>query len=296
MLNIIQLYKDYNIEYATEGTKHTRAGWIQTSCPFCSGSHGYHLGFSLNANIFNCYRCGRHPKTMVIKNILHISWSEAKEIIDRYSIMGGIIKQCYHDKKYAETTNFPLYTEEINEQHKKYLIMRNFIPDEIQQNWNIKGTTHLGDYKQRIIIPIYMDNVLVSYQGRDITGKQDPKYKACPIPLETLHHKDLLYGMDNVSQDKIIVCEGVMDVWRIGYGAVCTFGVGYTKKQLLLLSQFKKIGIAFDMDDSGREAAKMLQMGLYTMGCNVSIFEYDGHDPDTASKSDIMEMRQWIKN
>jgi DNA primase len=295
MLNILQLYKDHNIEYATEGTKHTRAGWVQTSCPFCYGSPGYHLGFSLNANIFNCYRCGRHPKTLVIKNLLHISWNDAKNTIDRYSITNGRSKYIKQEQQYATSTNFPEFTSDISTPHILYLKKRGFDHNTIRVDWGIKGTCHLGEYKQRIIIPIYMDEILVSYQGRDITGKQDPKYKACSIPLETLHHKDLLYGIDNVSQDKIIVCEGVMDVWRVGYGAVCTFGVSYTKKQLLLLSQFKEIGIAFDMDSPGREAAKQLQKELSNLGCHATVFEYDGYDPDTAKKSDIMEMRKWIQ-
>ena len=37
----------------------------------------------------------------------------------------------------------------------------------------------MGKYKNRIIIPIYYNNKLVSYHSRDITNKSKIKAKAC---------------------------------------------------------------------------------------------------------------------
>lgn len=55
-MNIQQLYDDYGIVYASEGIKQTTSGWISTACPFCSTGHeGYHLGFNLTDEFWNCF-------------------------------------------------------------------------------------------------------------------------------------------------------------------------------------------------------------------------------------------------
>jgi hypothetical protein len=43
--------------------------------------------------------------------------------------------------------------------------------------------------------------------------------------------KETLYNLDNAKDGTAIVVEGPIDVWRIGDGAVATFGVIYTQKQ-----------------------------------------------------------------
>lgn len=294
MINIEQLFQDYHIVFATHGHKHTREGWIQVSCPFCTGSEGYHLGFSIEAQIFNCYRCGRHTKKETIKALLNISWRESTEIIQRYETDKTKNKYKSNKQYSAKPTQLPMEAKPLQQEHIEYLEKRNFNPQEIIDKWEILGTNHLGDYKKRIIIPIFYDGELASYQGRDITGKQLEKYKACRIPEEYVHHKDLLYGIDNVPHDKIIVCEGVMDVWRLGYGAVCTFGVRYTKKQLLSMMQFNEVAIMYDMDAPGITAAQNLSNELNLIGKKSFIIEYTGHDPDTASTGDLEEIKKWI--
>lgn len=134
------------------------------------------------------------------------------------------------------------------------------------------GTAHMGNYKQRIIAPIFYNGKMVSYQGRDITEKQI-KYKACSTEKEIIHHKHLLYNFDSVS-DKMIICEGVADVWRLGKGAVCTFGVAYTKEQVLLIleKKIKKIWILFDNEvEAQKQAEKLAADIILHSGIDVEI-------------------------
>ncbi len=153
----------------------------------------------------------------------------------------------------------------------------------------------MGNYRQRIIVPIHYDGRMVSYQGRDVTGLQQERYKACARAQEAVPHKELLYGMDYLTQNRIIVCEGILDVWRMGPGAVCTFGVGYTQRQFLLLCEFPRVVLLYDMDTHGRQAAKVLGYNLETMGSEVWIPEYDASDPDSLTPRDASLLKEDIE-
>ena len=72
-MNIEQLYRDFGIPYATEGHKHTRDGWINIACPFCTGNAGLHLGFHLEDEYYVCWRCGGHSITDTLtKSVRHV--------------------------------------------------------------------------------------------------------------------------------------------------------------------------------------------------------------------------------
>ena len=45
-MDILSLYQEHGVMIADEGHKHSRPGWVQTTCPFCTGHEGYHLGYT----------------------------------------------------------------------------------------------------------------------------------------------------------------------------------------------------------------------------------------------------------
>src|SRR5690606_9971530 len=67
------------------------------------------------------------------------------------------------------------------------------------------------DFSQRIIIPVFdLDGNLVSFQGRDITGKAEKKYLFPNGFASTGEH---LYNGHNVQRTaRIVVGEGAFDV------------------------------------------------------------------------------------
>lgn len=255
-INFVSFCEDHNIDYAEEGHKHCRPGWIQIECPFCTGNPGYHLGYNIHFGYFNCWRCGAHSLFEVIEET-----TQATEKKNVYNI----IKE-YQDGEVDEDINnlvskitqktkidLPPGTTELKKAHKTYLRNRKFDPDEIAAIWGIKGTGFLGGYNYRIIAPIYFQNKLVSYQGRDITGKAELRYKACALKDEIIHHKELLYGFDLVPSNTIVIVEGITDAWRLGPGAVATFGIKYKQEQVFLASQFNTRYIFFDPEDEAAQ-------------------------------------------
>jgi DNA primase len=165
-------------------------------------------------------------------------------------------------------------------EHKKYLTERLYFPETLEKEWGLKGVRHLGPYKWRIIAPIHYKGVRVSYQGRDITGKSDLRYKACVIEDETRHHKFCLYGLDKVIGKRVVVVEGITGVWRLGPGAVATFGIAWTQAQALLLQRFPEVFILFDPGEEAQRQANELGNQLSLNGQKVEIVQIDDDDLD----------------
>jgi ribosomal protein L44E len=244
-------YRDYNVPYITEGTKHCQEGWIQTVCPFCTGNPGHHLGFDIQGNFYNCWRCGWHSTEEVIQALAGVSFKEAKDIKREYKLRASDKSKLYSKQdKPKGKFKLPYGCGPLQKQHKRYLEKRLFDPDKIESLYGIMGTGPLGKYNYRIIAPIFFNERLVSYQGRDITDKSDMKYKACPKDVEIIFHKHLVYAIDLVPGDSGVVVEGITDVWRLGPGAVATFGIKFTNSQIkLLASRFKRLFFFYDPGD-----------------------------------------------
>jgi len=285
--NAIKFCIDYNIPYRTEG-KNCAPGWTQVRCPFCiGGDQGFHGGINTGTDegYTNCWKCGYHSLVDTIRELVYTNYSETVEIIRVYSNKNQ--EKIKRPKTKVETLKFPVGTTDLQESHKKYLRKRNFNPDKLERIFGLKGTGHLGDYKFRIIAPIYLENNLISYQGRDITGKALLRYKACSKENEVIYHKHSLYGIDLITNGCALIVEGVTDVWRLGTGAICPFGIEYTKEQVLLIARkCKTVFILFDNEEGAQEKAQKLAWELSCLGVSAFVVTGISTDPGALSEKE----------
>lgn len=301
MFDSKRFLNDYSIQYWTEG-KNCSPGRVQIKCCMCDDTSN-HLGLPLNGDtVPNCWRCGSHSIIKIIKNLLNVSWSEAKEISKEYSQNKSekVINDKYSKKKRFnkenDSVNLPKNSEEIKSIHKKYLIKRGFNPDTLEKLWKIKGTGNLGQYKYRIVIPIIVNGIAVSFQARDISGKAELRYKACKIEDEIIHHKFIAYGTDYIKNRKAIIVEGILDAWKLGPGAIATFGTGFKKEQILFISNLiDEAFILYDSEKEAQEKAEKLCFLLSDCGVKCEIItqnEYD--DPGEMPVSEAESLRLQI--
>ena len=269
-MNILQLYQDYSIEHATEGHKHCSPGWVHVSCPFCTGNPGLHLGYNLNDDYFVCWRCGWKPPIKVIAKLLNITEKAARQLIKRY---GGVARRPIEKPKDPKKEFIlPTGCSALSSSHKQYLTRRGFDVDRLEQEWGLLSTGPISQldgisYKYRIIAPIYWEGQIVSFQGRDATGKHDKKYMACPKEREIFHHKSILYGKQAEWTSTGICVEGITDVWRFGDSSFATFGIKYTSAQLRVIAKlFKRVAIVYDDDPQAIEQAYKLVADLEFRG------------------------------
>jgi len=294
IFNIKQFLDDFGIPNTDRG-KHARTKWIQIKCPFCSGHEGWHGGFNIEKEYYNCWRCGWRSLPDIIMELLGCSFPAAKTYLKKYKNKPESSRDIGETRRLPSPQykgmTFPPNCQSLSDFHRKYLLSRNFDPDDLIHEWNLKGTSHLGDYRFRIIAPIYFQNQFVSYQGRDVTDRQEAKYKACEMENEILHHKHTLYGIDKTKNKSVIIVEGITDVWRFGPGAVGTFGIEFTKSQVrMLLNQFESYFVFFDDDPQAQAQADKLAIILNGFGKDVEIISTED-DPANMSQKDARQLK-----
>lgn len=287
-MTIIDFLEMYHLSFSK--TSNVGAEYISIQCPFCS-DNSFHGCIHTKKIFYNCWKCGWHPMEKVIQEITELPTKEIKKIIRELTGVPIIRKRKEIKEK---PTTLRLEGEELTDKHRNYLLSRNYDPDFIIEKYKIKGTNHLGDYKFRIIAPIFFEKQLVSYQGRDITDQSKSRYKACPKEKEIIHHKHILYNIDNAISDTLIIVEGIMDVWRLGDGSVATFGTGYSQEQIDLIVKkgYKKVFIIYD--PGAQDKANILGKNLNLFGIQATIIDLLDCDPGELSENEAKNLLKEI--
>jgi DNA primase len=279
--------QDRGIQFSNEGPN-TTSGWIEVNCPFCGDDPSFHLGINLTSKLIHCWRCAETGNiTKYIQAIEECNFYDAKEILKQYQSH----KLIEEPQKYVFTGQVELPKEidwSYKDQMLEYLRGRNF-PDSIVEKYQLAPCGRLGDFKFKIIIPVFQYGELVAYTSRDYTGHAELAKKHVP----GIDIKKYLYNLDSV-KDRIIICEGPTDVWRLGSGAVATFGIKYTDDQILAIidKNPKKILIAFDPEPLAQEQAKKLCLKLQHHFSEVYIVDLpEGKDPGDLTEQEAEELR-----
>ncbi|MCP4150533.1 MAG: hypothetical protein GY757_22495 [bacterium] len=144
-------------------------------------------------DFFTCWRCGWHPNLKVVQFFSGVGWEKAKELLRDYQTHHGLTKKKKSKGIRKGTLKLPTGCGELKAPYRRYLRGRRYDPDVLMEEWDLMSPGPVGGYKRRIIAPIYFNDRLVSYQGRDITEKSGLKYKACKQDDELIDHKNILY-------------------------------------------------------------------------------------------------------
>lgn len=122
----------------------------------------------------------------------------------------------------------------------------------------LQGKDKTYELKDRIAIPLYMDNKQIGMSLRKTKAKDYPKWSHQPKGIKT---RNLLYNYDTlIGRTSAVLVEGIGDVfayYEIGVDALCTFGAHLTDEQVQLLvkSGVEEIVLSYDGDSAGRQAS-----------------------------------------
>ena len=291
-----QFCNDNNIETASHSDRHHQDNWTHIACPFCMGNAGHHLGYNIEDDFFCCWRCGFKNHYEVVRMLLDCSFSVAKDLLGNYGSTKIKSFRKEKTKQILKNIELPKSAGALTKRHIKYLEKRNFDAEKLQLLWGLKGTGITGPDKFRIIAPIYYRNKLVSYQGRDVTNKQGLKYKTCEKEKESIFHKHIVFGYDCIPEDSVVICEGIFDVFRLGYGAVATFGIKFLPEQINLLSEFKNHFILYDSDPQAQKQAKKMANQLSAFSNNIEIIQLESGDPADMKQKEADELMRELLN
>jgi len=283
-----ELLDEYNIPYRTEGTPHCRPGWINIDCPFCGkNTQKFHMGYSIQGNYCSCWRCGWQPLIKVVAEITNTAYKQAAKLI------GGLTSHTIYTQKKHGKIQEPKSVGPLQKPHKLYLKKRGLDWRALQSRWDVKGIGIASQMSWSIFIPIHLHGNTVSWTTRAI-GNRDAKYMSAPREKETICHKDLLFGEDYVS-NTIIVTEGPFDVFKIGPGAVATFGMIATANQIAKMIKYPRRFICFDNEPEAQKRAKRLCDDLGVFKGDTYNIRLTSNDAGDSSPEEIRDLQKLLE-
>lgn len=293
-IDIREVLDDLDIYY-TETGKNVSEGWIGVSCPFC-GDESNHLGINLNGKSISCFKCGETGT--IIKYLAEElgSWGKAinilgdavpremkrfgKEIIKERSVSVELPKEA---------------SKKILKYHAQYLNKRGYSFKYLMKKYDFYFVgVNSEDWSNRIIVPVYRRKKLITFTSVSIMDDIKLRYKHLKDEKSVVSIKHYLYGLESVKGNSICVVEGLFDKFRIGDGCVCSFGTNLTAEQKILLTNYDKVVVCFDGDDTGKKSANKLANDISAF-TDVEILDIpEGNDPDSLPKEDVMYIRNKI--
>lgn len=288
-MTLTELLDKHGVEYQIGGQhRNVRQGWIGVDCPRCGdSSRNFYLGINLEKRYATCWRCGYVPIIDVLGQLTGESRSSLYFSLDIGPIAPSVPSK---GKLRPDRVKLPSGLSALRGPHRRYLEGRGFDPDEIVRLWGIEGFGPAGQYPWGLWIPVRRDCVLVSWTTRSIgTGE---RYKSAPAGSEKIPVKDVLYGED-YARHAIIICEGPIDAWAIGPGAVATMGMNVSSPQLRAMSQYPVRAVCFDAEPAAhRKAMRLVEFLSCYPGVTHNVELQTGKDPAEASKEEIGEIRK----
>ena len=295
-MNIREFLQDNNIPIASEGHDHYRPGWVNIDCPFCGQISHYRLGYNLAYGYMNCWQCGNVRLFEALAAILPDY--PRKDLVD---FVKGVDRERTVLTRPRGKLKLPSGLGPLSSMQKDYLSGRKFKWRELKQVWGIQGCGPFAqsqegvDLKFRIFIPIVYHGQVVSWTTRSTSDEHKLRYISASMSEESMDHKSILYGSDYVRHTAII-CEGPTDVWRIGPGAVCTFGTAYRTAQLGLLAAFPVRVVCYDSDPNAQRKARKLCDLLSVYDGRTYNVVLDSKDPGSGTASEIRRIRETFLN
>lgn len=289
-MKFTEIIDKYNIPRAPSEHHHQTEGWINLDCPFCSrDSHRYRMGYNISGGFTNCWVCGPHSLFSVVKAYTDLPNHKVKELLDQ---LDDVVDR--RPEKERGHLQIPNNVKPLTAVHIKYLESRGYDYKEIQKLWDVQAIGISGRLSWRLFIPIHYRNKTVSWTTRAI-GKCDLRYISAKPEEEVMPHKNMLYGLDYV-RDTVIICEGPLDVWSIGPGAVATFGTSFTSSQIKYLVNIPKKIVCYDNEyEAQKQALKLCNM-LGVFGGETINVQLDSKDPGEANIKELKKLRKFLEN
>ena len=282
-VDIESLLNSEGIPYKSSG-KNISAGWIGVNCPFC-GEQSYHCGINLDSKRYSCWVCTQAGTLAKYVGVaVNCGYREANLIISDF--------RGFHYtapvRSLSSNVVFPTRMTPLSCRGKKYLEKRGFNPEFLEEVYRLKETQNDSElviegmkwkFKNRIIIPFIVNREIVSYTGRDWTGRSDPRYQNAPLEAGTVLTSECLYNIDSI-KDRALIVEGATDVWKLGKESIATLGVKFSHAQInsIVRKNLKKVVILFDSGATAQSILLAEALGPYIE--DISVYSMtNGMDP-----------------
>lgn len=241
-VDVISILDRYGIEYVEKGPN-VKKGNINIACPFCGDDPSHHLGINLNSGKWGCWRNSKHRGVKLgwlFAALLKIPLVEAKEIAeeggdpivdaDRFTrainalkapkVLPAAPSSSKQRIKLPQGCFGISRDQPLSERAYNYLKGRGFTSWQVEllaEKYKLQFCAW-GEYKDRIIIPVYHHSVLSTFVGRSIYKNSILRYKAQPANEALRPVKECVYNVDAIrkrSAKRLYIVEGPFDVLKL---------------------------------------------------------------------------------
>jgi len=249
-INWKRLLDQKGVEYIERGSSVVK-GNIAVHCPFCGNADGgHHMGINLTNSYWGCWRNRQHrgkSPVRLLMALLKINYESARDIAglddsfvdpDGYEAMKHNMFQSHDNdavEKENKTLEFPKEFEAITHgriRHSRFMnyLERRGFPrshaEEVCRVFKFKAAV-TGTFKDRVIMPYYMDGKLVTWTGRAIAETQ-MRYMDLSIEESIIPPKNTFYNFNATRRPNkvLLVAEGPFDAvtcdfYSAEYGVRC---------------------------------------------------------------------------
>ncbi len=236
------LLDSLRIPWADRGSNCSR-GNVNIACPFCHSDPSHHLAIAEAHEAFYCYRePNRHSGKDFIRLLVRLG-------LPRYDAM-RLLNQYKRDRA-DPIAEKPKAIGDITRAWDRfapasesaecltYLSSRGFpAPRSLCERFDLRFARE-GAWAKRLLIPLRQENKLVSWTGRDLSGRSDLKYKTNEAAgYQPIYFPDIAKPIRQLEDQTFILVEGPLDALRIAdacraepmrCAALCGKGLGPPK-------------------------------------------------------------------
>lgn len=276
-VQIIKLLEYFKIRYWTSGNN-VMPSSVNINCPFCNDPSN-HLCLFENEDNGYCWRCDdSYSHYKIFHEINGITYSSFNDLVRKvgFSTEKVVVseKEIVKEKPASLPKEYIAIDDTAPNYILEYLIQRNVSLQTCIDNKF--GYCTVGEYKYRIIIPIYYKNKLVAFQARDATGRAISKYLTSRGSVN-----NYLYKYDDLCGSTIIIVEGVFDALRIK-NSVATFGISMSTQQRRLVVDRKPSELIFCWDSGAYVKARKHAEWFLPFVSNIKVVLFpEKEDPDS---------------
>lgn len=289
MMSIRDVLNELGVSFKMVGEHHhATENFVQVDCPFCGGN--YLMGIHIARGFVRCWRCGPRRLTEALSALSNKSTSECKRLLVNIDWKPFIATE-----QPTGTLKIPSGVKPMMAQHRRYLKdVRRLDPDVIESLWGVQGIGIHKEYAWRLFIPITKNGKTVSWTTRSISDNVEARYKTARVNQEAYSHKKCLYG-EEYCNHACIIHEGPIDVWSTGPGATCTFGLSFSRTQLLRLAKFTLRVVCLDSAKDAQHRAEELCDTLMLLPGKTLNVVLDAKDAGSASEKELRRLRKLIR-
>lgn len=287
MIDLRALLTDLGISYKEHGESPLiSAGWLGLVCPHC-GIGGTKHGFGIHIRTLrtSCWKCSGRGLVAALCEITGLAHGDIKRRLGDLGSTGDDSRVVRPTGRYKE----PVGVGPLLPVHRAYLEKRRFDPDEIAEVWGVRGIGLAPKLQFRLFLPVTVHNKQASWTTRAV-GNVELRYISADPADERVPLKHTLYGQD-LARQSVIVVEGPTDAWRIGPGAVATYGLSHTPAQVAAIGRYSVRVICFDGEPTAQRRARKLADDLACVPGETYVVTLSGKDPCDSPAAELAELR-----